>query len=62
MKKCKKCGCHIKCGENGCAMSDLCFSCKPIDYHSSTKKKDYSFPQMSYDELNYIEGKSVYDW
>ena len=30
MKKCRKCGCEIVNGVNGCTMAgDICFSCKP---------------------------------
>lgn len=32
MKHCKTCGTPITNGENGCAMYDECFACRPIVY------------------------------
>lgn len=53
MKTCKTRGVEIVNGENGSAMYDQCFSCRPIHYPLSptTGRRWMSIPPISEDDL-----------
>ena len=57
MKKCIKCGCEIEYGVNGCMLMNECFECHGgyPNYIKSTK----NIFSISWDELDYIEGKCL---
>lgn len=59
MKKCPICKTKIINGQNGASMYSECFKCKPINYGKNGYIK--SNVEMTYDEMNCIEGKCIND-
>ena len=59
MRICPICKSEIINGQNGASMYNECFTCKPINYGKNGYIK--SNVSITYDELNYIEGRCIND-
>ena len=60
-KVCKICGVEIINGENGCAMAgDVCFSCKPVRFDLAPPTRN-DFGGMSWDAMDFLEGRCLSD-